>query len=236
MAVGEDNNSVAQVQEPLFQHNPFATRYTRPSVMPFLSPEDSETDLVKVALENFRKFKMVGQVVGPHGCGKTTLCRALAKRLGNEFGFTQFLAMRSPSDIQSEVQIVGGPHTPVTPRPRLRLPHSLSRRSSVGSGNSGLLVIDGLERVSFVQQQLLIHNVCRSEKYGGLLVTSHVPIKFLITICEIKPSLDTLQNVVAHLAPELFVPSSEMEKAFAASNHNIRESLMLLFDWFQTRS
>lgn len=176
--------------------------------MPYL---DEGIGKVDFAVQHFREAGWVGQIVGRHGSGKTTFCFAMAGRLNDEFGGCQFVTCRSLKDVRV----------------------AFSRLES--EGEQRLLVIDGLERLSFVQQQLLIANVRASRKLGGLLLTSHQPIRFVKTLADVTPSLEILESVVEYLAPGNLVPHEQVERAFRVSNENVRESLMILFDWFEAR-
>lgn len=66
---------------PSREANPFATCWTRPGALPYESVSDSgvEPVLARLKAANWR-----GQIVGPHGAGKSTLMHALRERLGRE--------------------------------------------------------------------------------------------------------------------------------------------------------
>jgi hypothetical protein len=55
--------------------NPFSTRFIRPDGMEFI-PTGAITPLE--AWERFRRLKLRGQIVGPHGSGKTSFAHQLA--------------------------------------------------------------------------------------------------------------------------------------------------------------
>ncbi len=58
--------------------NPFSTRHTRPGAIPYRFP-DSVT--VGQLVERLRSHKWWGQILGPHGTGKTTLLHSLLPAL-----------------------------------------------------------------------------------------------------------------------------------------------------------
>src|SRR5262249_23632578 len=63
---------------PPLSGNPFATRRVRPGAIPFLFPTGES---VGQLLDRLRAAGWWGQVVGPHGSGKSTLVAALLPEL-----------------------------------------------------------------------------------------------------------------------------------------------------------
>lgn len=61
--------------------NPFATRYVRPSAMPFLFPAGLDTAAL---VERFRTNQWRGAIIGPHGSGKSTLLESLCRELDHQ--------------------------------------------------------------------------------------------------------------------------------------------------------
>lgn len=58
--------------------NPFATCWTRPGALPWL---ESDASAVFAIVDRLRQAGWRGQIVGPHGVGKSTLLRALVEPL-----------------------------------------------------------------------------------------------------------------------------------------------------------
>ena len=58
-------------------HNPFSSERVRPGAIPYLMPEDNLGALI----ETLRRNRLTGQIVGPHGTGKSTLLATLADAL-----------------------------------------------------------------------------------------------------------------------------------------------------------
>jgi hypothetical protein len=186
------------------QHNPFSTRFTRPGAMPFLSAE--QLDLSSIAAR-FAANGYRGQIVGPHGCGKTTLTFGLQSQLGQQIQAVRRVTIRHDRAI-------------------------IATETDWRDRNPQLLVIDGVERMTTTQRWLMIQS-CRNLRMG-ILVTTHKRINFLPVLCEIQPTLETLQRIVEHLAPDVQIESEYLNTTWSRSGGNIREALMDLYDWYES--
>ena len=146
--------------------NPFATRFTRPGEIPFLPPP--ELDLAEIGAR-FEQANWIGQIVGPHGVGKTTLALAFRERQ-SRFSKSRHLIFRSG--------------------PRFWWPDSFQIQPAYGSvpewsGKSldaywrgqVLVIVDGWENLSRLNRYLLRRH-CR-QTASGLIITSHQPIRSL---------------------------------------------------------
>jgi len=191
--------------------NPFSARYIRPGAIPFLDQDNT----LDGAIEKFKSLGFVGQIVGPHGCGKSCLAIAIAKSIRTEFDTTRYISIRNANDIVVTPTKESGTESQVT-----------DFKTKKGRQ---LLIVDGLERISRLHQWLLK----KSRFNMGLLVTSHVPIRGLPIIHQIDPNIDTLCHVVDTLCPEHSFSQPFLSDVFNRNEHNIRESLMQLYDEFQ---
>lgn len=171
-------------------------------------------------VKRFSQNRYFGQLVGPHGSGKTTLGFAIARELRESFSFVDYATIRPGGDVNCERKWF----------------------CDFVSGNQGLMILDGIERLSFLQQRLLIHNVLsgRKRKSGckrksGLLLTTHRPLRFCPIVKRVEASVDGFKQVVNHLAPGIEMPDEVAIAMFEESNGNVRESLMLAYNWAERK-
>ena len=217
--------------------NPFSTRFTRPGEIPY---QFADSAGLETLVDRFGHNRWVGQIVGPHGCGKTTLCHLLARELEHLFPNVNHVTIRSVTDIQSDFQSVRAEHTPELERDSNLMPKldgSVNRDL-----NRTLTIVDGVERLSLLQQRMLVSNLSRNrhntsrgqsdsqETSDGLLITSHRRLKFVPVLYSITPTVSTFQSVAKFLNPSLDMSQAELAETFAAAGQNIREAIMLLYD------
>jgi hypothetical protein len=188
--------------------NPFSTRYVRPGALPFefLNGESAESVISRLRENDWR-----GEIIGPHGSGKSTLVAAL---LG-------------------ELKVAGR-------KPRLHTFHDGIVRSAkltpeaLGLDLAAVLILDGYEQFS-LWQKLRVRRICQSAGCG-LLVTSHTPTSLppLYRTC-VTPELT--ERVFARLTRQrpALVTTSELHASLAARNGNLREALFDLYDIHEAR-
>jgi len=119
--------------------NPFASRFIRPGALPFLGPDPGE--LVR-RLEAAAGW---GEIIGPHGSGKSTLVAAL-------------LAVVPPGWEPRLVRLSAGGR-------------SLPADAWAPWAGRGLLVIDGFEQLGWLEARR-VRRHCR-RLGAGLVVTAH---------------------------------------------------------------
>ena len=199
--------------------NPFSTRFVRPGAIPFVD----DTGLIDRTIECWRKSEQIGQIVGPHGSGKTVLTLSIEKRLIEERLHNSSLPLNSintANDVARVTIRAGMPFSnsnrPVEPGTKLRAlvqwlcsfptvlhtgefeaPDGQLLFATSKSNNPSLLVIDGIERLGWLHRKLLMAH-CRSNKIG-LLVTTHRPLAGLPIIAKTNPEIKTFRKLVAHL-------------------------------------
>ena len=209
----------------LAKPNPFSTCFTRPGEIPYLLPDPREPGEARFEpqrlIERFVSKRCVGQIVGPHGCGKTTLCHLIADELGDRFATVDYVAIRSASDVQT-----------------MRYGSSSAVDSRLATGTK-LTIIDGAERVSLLQQRMIVSNLTGRRGFDpnrtdsnpdGLLFTSHRRLKFIPVLFSIVPSVSTFARVANYLDPTLEMTEDQLANLFEQADGNIREAIMLLYD------
>ena len=191
------------------RENPFATRFIWPGQQYVEPPGCSE---VGSLASHFLRKGGYGQIVGPHGCGKTSLAWAMTKSLRAEFREIHFLVIRRSAKWGLRGEMVN------------RL---------AGQGEGELWVVDGLERLSLVQRFGLVGH-CRVQK-KSLLVTAHQTCLGLPVLARLLPSLDHFQEIVQRLsaASGVSVETETVRLAYDQNDGDYREGLMFLYDAVQ---
>lgn len=203
------------------RHNPFSTARVRPGALPFLG----QPTVLEEALQRLQAAGWRGQIVGPHGSGKSTLARALLKS-----GKLQLVRLNS-------IIIRRHNRSPWPGRISVdldRMDNSLQWRPPA---NRRLVLIDGVERLSFLHRWLLIHH-CRRNRIG-LILTSHRRLAGLPVVATMKPTPEILHRIVDHVlsnsnTDNTWIPDrGSIESVFFQHRGDLRESLMTLYDRFE---
>jgi hypothetical protein len=192
--------------------NPFATCRVRPGAVPyFFRAGESAAGLV----ERLRAAGWWGQVVGPHGTGKSTLLAALGPLL---------------------VAAGCDPLWVVRHQGERALPESVGEALSRArrEGRRRLLLIDGYEQLGW-WSAWRVRRLCRRGGHG-LLVTAHDDAG-LPELYRTGVTRETALRVVAHLtataAPT--VTDADVERCLAARAGDLREALFDLYDLHERR-
>lgn len=192
--------------------NPFATRYTRPGALPYLYSEGLSAERL---VERLRANHWWGEIIGPHGVGKSTL-----------------LASLSPSLEQAGREI----HSVTLRDGQRRLPRDFltqCRRS-----NRTQIIVDGYEQLSRVRR-FLLRRRCRRGG-AGLLVTAHRPVG-LPPLIDVHASRETLRQLIETLlagdsnAVEGKAPPTDqlLDELLATHGANVREMLFDLYNRYE---
>ena len=227
--------------------NPFSAEYVQPGEIPyFFAPSfleqvrrSSPALYAQAFVESFQyKFPLstligcktlkeklagaglCGQILGPHGSGKSTLIESFAEYLG----LTGLKVIKEalhnnqrslPQSLLSKLSV-------------------LPDRSSGFAPENTLLILDGYEQLTLLNGIRLIR-LCR-RKNLGLLITAHSRQLFAGPVLyRTKTSGDTLEKIVSYLIGESkFVPGETLLGDLRKKHReNTRAVLDGLYDWWE---
>jgi hypothetical protein len=201
--------------------NPFATRFTRPGAIEYLFPPGQSAASV---VEKLAKQDWQGEIVGPHGSGKSTLVAALVPELVQAGRKLIRRVIRKDADGQKEssgIEVVPPKYAAVM-------------AGSKKWNDQTLLILDGIEQLSWWWRRR-VRAECR-RRGAGLLVTTHEPLD-LPLLFRTQPSEALAQQVVGRLLADKDSPvkPADIAAAFKTSGGNLRETLFALYDVHQSR-
>ena len=188
--------------------NPFSTRHTRPGAIPYRFP-DSVT--VGQLVERLRSHKWWGQILGPHGTGKTTLLHSLLPALRD-------------ADRQVELFTVHAGQR--------KLELDAARTSKWNAATQ--VIVDGYEQLNWLAR-LRLKRRCRAHA-AGLLVTTHRNLG-LPTVLLVQPSCEMVTQLVAELTREapIHIHADDVRRCFQQQQGNVREAFFALYDLYEQR-
>jgi hypothetical protein len=188
--------------------NPFCTRRVRTGAVPFLFPPGQDADAL---VERLRQHSWRGEIVGPHGTGKSALLATLLPALQRAGRCPLLIALHDG---------------------QRRLPAGFDRDCPREAPT--ILVIDGYEQLSR-WNRWRVGRWCRRRGWG-LLVTAHVHVG-LPGLFQTVPTLEMAQRIVDRLLSGQSPPFSatELAECFARRGGNLREILFDLYDLYQQR-
>ena len=156
-------------------------------------------------MARLRGLGLRAAVVGPEGSGKTLLVEEIGVRL-------EASGCRCRREVLRRGQkALDGPQR---------------HRLVDGVGPRDILVLDGAQELSFLSWRWLLW---RSQKAGGLLVTSHRP-GLLPTLLTCRTSPELLQEIVDELDPVGETPLPSAHELYARHGGNLRTALLEAYD------
>ena len=194
--------------------NPFSTHLVRPGAREYQFPDGVSPNRI---LWQLQQDRWRGQIVGPHGTGKTTLLRTLDPYWGRWGRVPLAVSLRNRQRFLP------------------RLPwETFSERTQ--------LIVDGYEQLGILERLRLAYQCWR--RRCGLLVTTHRPTSVLSIVHQTAadPQLvrKLAQDLLVHsgmsdasLFNEFLDPPDQqslVEVRFEQAQGNVRETWMLLFD------
>ena len=189
--------------------NPFSARCVRPGAIPYQFPPGRNAAAL---IRRLRKNGWRGQVIGPHGSGKSALLATLMAAVETAGRQTVLIELHD--------------------RER-RLPVNLRRMS--GLTDETIVIVDGYEQLSR-WSRFLLKRFCRRRGLG-LVVTAHASVGFP-DLFRTTTTLPLAQDIVHRLVGQGPSPvtAQELNRRFALHQGNLREVFFDLYDLYeQTR-
>lgn len=203
--------------------NPFSTRFVAPGAVEYFFQEgiSAKSIIDKLAFNQWR-----GQIVGPHGTGKTSLLWALYRELQSLHGTGSEFEPSRVEFIQFQGKIDGGtPAEKELAHDSMSLPTSFPRH---------IRFVDGFEQMSWLaRRQMSSQSKIPGE---GLIVSSHRKLP-LPTIFESEANARHFRSIVAKLMlGRTFFSNAEIDEALSSNHGNIREALFELYDRWEDKT
>ncbi|MFH1922988.1 MAG: hypothetical protein ABIP48_24250 [Planctomycetota bacterium] len=199
---------MTQGSDPESAANPFSTGRVRPGAIGYCFPQGrSALGLVERLAENGWR----GQIVGPHGTGKSALVATLIRAIEETGRNTLLIELHDQER---------------------RLPPGLRRMPELGAGT--VILVDGYEQLAWWRRLALLR-LCRRRGLG-LVVTSHRSMG-LPDLFRTTAGLALARRIVDELLREADSPigPGEVEKRFHLHQGNMREVLFDLYDLYEQR-
>lgn len=198
---------MSRCPSPRLPTNPFATRFTRPGMLPPLDERGAPLDAA--CLARGLEAGAVVVIEGPHGHGKSTLLAALLAAAHDAGRETTLVRVRTPLDAWKPVAAA-----------------LLARRGSC-------LGCDGWERTP-PGTAVLVRWIAALRRLSVVL-TAHRPLGLpVLAHCGTSPRL--LAELVARLPGHGgLIGPEDIDDAFARHAGNLREALYDLYDRFERR-
>ena len=233
--------------------NPFSANRIRPGVIPYLfSHEHDSTDPSQLdqLIDSWQEYGNLGQIVGAHGCGKTTLAHAIAKRaVENQqipFDFATSITIRSkpwgrtgsPLSWLTSLLRLGSPSTTLGSTVLSDDHAVLSPAVRDCRSTDTILIIDGIERLTLLQQAVTFHSFKRRQIPA--IFTGHRDSKrlpFVGAQCPVLYRASSDIQVFTKIVNLMTQPSEPLdcavvENAYRSCDGNVREAFMKLYDAF----
>lgn len=193
--------------KPLDPVNPFSTRAVRPGAIDYRFPPGESPDTLLTRLQDNHWW---GEIVGPHGSGKSTLIETLRQPL-----------LDAGRSIRQFTLTAG----------QRRLPMEAGDRSHWDDQTQ--VIVDGFEQLGWWQRRSL-QRACR-RRGCGLLITAHASFGFP-AVFHPTTSVDLTEQLVAALLSDRaaeHVSAAEIKDTFRRHAGNMREIFFDLYDRYE---
>ena len=211
--------------------NPFSTKFTRPGSLPYLF---KDPDHIGHILNKLEKNQFLGQIVGPHGSGKTTLARHLSGLFDDQFKVARFLTIRTPTKPFQNLEMVEQTEGGVREIDELTNQMFIEQVSSINPLRT-IYFVDGWGQVESYHRRIFVEN-CKNNRFG-LVVTVHRKRSQLPVICEVQSDFEIFTRIVRHLQRNSIIELNGglVREAYVAAAGNFREAFMQLYDDYEIR-
>lgn len=204
--------------------NPFAQ--SRLEQLAFRFPGGDDWDA------NFDRLVQLGMrasIIGRRGTGKSTLLRELHRRLNGKSLLVDVPRCRTWRE--SARDIITMTRDPddrsVTRREQWRFVHERLRMLD----GETLLLVDGIERLSWIDRMRLLHR----RGGGEMVVTLHCRVISLPVWIATRPSAELLDDLLAELCSVDRQQRRRARELFARYRTNIRDVLRQMYDEYDTK-
>ena len=190
-----------------FDGNPFSTRHVRPGAIDYIFPSGTTAESLLARLEG---NSWTGQIVGPHGSGKSALLATLIRAVE---GSSRQVRLEELHDGQR------------------RMPRDFWNTDCITPNT--LVIVDGYEQLGF-SSRFKLRRFCRKRALG-LLVTAHTSVGFP-DLFRTAPDMATTVRLVEQLVDrDSPISADEIRQRFSAHKGDIREVFFDLYDVHERR-
>ena len=220
--------------------NPFASKFTGPARCQYLLPakalatetpidgSNGNTDALLAQWQQQILIQPVSQIVGPHGCGKTSLAIHIARSMSSNFATLHCLTLhREKTNWFTKPKLRWMLEPPFTDA-------CLNLNSQAeGAAMRRFLLVDGIETVSTIQARTMLKHF--SSQRFNLLITTHQKLPAIKILTRLRSELAQFRDIVTKLTQDqdLQPTCSEVENAYHQAKGNYRQALWLLYNQWE---
>ena len=201
--------------------NPFSSQFVNPLHGTYIAPDEfrsgSNTNhkLLDILAKQVQETRLL-QIVGPHGCGKSTLAYRLAIRSMKKFASVHSVILR--------------PGNRVWTKPEVQWNFQRPFDSFVENDQNKLVIVDGIEAIGWITRQVFIRQLVSQN--CNLLLTTHRNLWGIKTLVKLAPSVEHFCSIANELQEEYEKQISDavLRKAFFDNRGNYRDAFWQLYD------